>query len=82
MGLRKTLDPYGVLDNGSSRRNSIKLGVSVGRVPPEAVSGFISSDLPDAVREKFWARHHSQIDFPAGLEKLPGTAIEEADLPL
>jgi hypothetical protein len=38
-------------------------------------------DLPDAVREELWARHRPRIAFPAGLERLPGTAIEEADLP-
>jgi hypothetical protein len=38
-------------------------------------------DLPDSVREQIWAKHRPQIAFPAGLEGMPGTAIEEEDVP-
>ena len=73
-------DPYGVWDEWEVPEEFEVVGRQRWARSPGSDIWVHFDDLPDAVREKIWAKHHSRIDFPAGLEGLPDTN-EETEVP-
>jgi len=81
-GYGQTFDPYGILDEWELSEECHQVGrVYFARSPQSDDIWVHFGDLPETVREELWARHGSRIAFPAGLDRLPGTAIGDADLP-
>ena len=80
-GYGQTLDPYSVLDEWELPEEFHQVGREYFARSAQSDIWVHFSDLPDTVREELWARHRSRIAFPAGLERLPGTAIGDADPP-
>jgi hypothetical protein len=66
-----TLDPYGVLDEWELPEEFHQIGREYFARSPGSDVWVIFDDLPDAVRERLWAKHCSRISFPAGLEDAP-----------
>ena len=71
-GYGQTLDPYGVLDEWELPEEFHQVGREYFARSPGSDVWVHFSDLPDAVREKLWAKHRSQIAFPAGFEGMSG----------
>ena len=73
------MDPYGVLDEWELPEEFHQVGREYWARSPGSDIWVNFGDLPDAVREEFWARHRSRIAFPAGIEGMLATATKDAD---
>jgi hypothetical protein len=72
-------DPYRVYDEWELPEEFHQVGRQRWARSPGSDIWVHFHDLPDAVREEIWAKYHSQIDFPAGLEGLSDP--EDAGMP-
>jgi len=75
------LDPCGVCDEWELPEEYHQVGRQRWARSPGSDIWVHFDDLPDAVRNKIWAKHHSRIDFPAGLEGLLPREDEDAKVP-
>jgi hypothetical protein len=75
------LDPYGVLDEWELPDEFRQIGWLCWARSPGSDIWVSSYDLPDTVRERISAKHRPKTAFPAGLEGMSGTAIEDAEPP-
>jgi hypothetical protein len=60
-------DPYGVLDEWELPEEFRGVGREHWARAPGSDVWVNFGDLPEAVREQIWAKHHSRLAFPAGL---------------
>ncbi len=74
----QTLDPYGVCDEWELPEEFHQVGREYFARSPGSDVWVNFSDLPDAVREKLWAKHRSRITFPAGLEEVLAGANDDS----
>jgi hypothetical protein len=78
---RQTLDPYGIRDEWELPEEFHQWGREFFARSPGSDIWVHFSHLPDGVEEKLWTKLGSQIGFPPGLEGMPPTGTEDADLP-
>lgn len=76
--MEMAVDPYGVCDEWELPEEFHQVGREYFARSPGSDVWVSFSDLPDAVREKLWAKHRSRITFPAGLEEVLAGANDDS----